>query len=150
MAFSLGGSNGLGSGRRRLGAGNGAIAEMNVVPLVDVVLVLLIIFMLTAHVMDFGLEINVPKTKEVRDTKEDLPVVLITRDAKISLNEKGININQIPSEVARRFPGTKKVYVKADAQARVDSLVQVISVLGKASLTPLIVTQPEESSGKRR
>jgi biopolymer transport protein ExbD len=107
MAFSVGGSNGIGRGRRRLGAGSGALAEINIVPLVDVVLVLLIIFMLTAHVMEFGLEINVPATREVRDTAEDLPVVSITRDAKIYLNESPVNINRIGAEVARRFPGAK-------------------------------------------
>ncbi|MCZ2155040.1 MAG: biopolymer transporter ExbD, partial [Bryobacterales bacterium] len=66
-----GGSNGGGFAaspfgrRRRL---NGSISEMNVVPLVDVVLVLLIIFMLTAHVMEFGLEVEVPRVRTVRNT----------------------------------------------------------------------------------
>jgi biopolymer transport protein ExbD len=150
MAFSLGGSSGLGDGRRRFGAGNGTISEMNVVPLVDVVLVLLIIFMLTAHVMDFGLEISVPKTKDVRDTAEELPVVSISRSANIFLNERKININQIPAEVERRFPGSKKVYVKADAAVVFDPVVQVISILGKNGLQPLIVTQPDESSGRSK
>ncbi len=104
MAFSFGASNGLSGGRRRFGAGNAALSEMNVVPLVDVVLVLLIIFMLTAHVMEYGLEINVPVTKDVKDSSEDLPVISIRPDAKIFLNERGINLNQIGSEVSRRFP----------------------------------------------
>ncbi len=149
MAFSVNGSNGMRSGRRRVGASNGTLSEMNVVPLVDVVLVLLIIFMLTAHVMEFGLEISVPKTTEVRDTAEILPVVSITRDGKLFLNEKKVNFNQIPAEVARRFPGSKKVYVKADAAVVFDPVVQVIGILGRAGLTPLIVTQPDESSGKK-
>ena len=49
-------------------------------PLVDVVLVLLIIFMLTAHVMEFGLEVEVPKVKPVKENVQDLPVVSISRD----------------------------------------------------------------------
>jgi biopolymer transport protein ExbD len=150
MAFSLGGSNGIGGGRRRFGAGNGALAEMNVVPLVDVVLVLLIIFMLTAHVMDFGLEINVPKTREVKEATDDLPIVLITKDAKISLNERKISLDQIPGEMAKRFPGAKKVYVRADAQVVFDTVAQVLSVLGRAGLQPLVVTQPFQSPGSRR
>lgn len=148
MGFSLGGSNGV-RGGRRFGTGNGTLSEINVVPLVDVVLVLLIIFMLTAHVMEFGLEITVPKTKEVRDTAEDLPVVNITRDARLFLNEQKININQIPAEIARRFPGAKKVYLRADRAVTVDIFVQVISVLGKAGLQPQVVTQPDESAGKQ-
>jgi biopolymer transport protein ExbD len=68
MAFSIG-QNGYG-GRSRFRGSTGALSEINVVPLVDVVLVLLIIFMLTAHVMEFGLEVEVPQVKEVRDTAE--------------------------------------------------------------------------------
>ena len=145
MAFSIGGSGGLGGGRRRFGAGNPTISEMNVVPLVDVVLVLLIIFMLTAHVMDYGLEINVPKTKDAKETAQDLPVIQITRSGNIFLNERKININQIPGEVAKRFPGSKKALLRADGAANWDSGVQVISILSKNGITTAIVTQPDES-----
>jgi biopolymer transport protein ExbD len=126
------------------------LSEINVVPLVDVVLVLLIIFMLTAHVMEFGLEINVPKTREVRDTAEELPVLSISRSGNLFLNERKININQIAEEVSRRFPGAKAVYVRADAAAVWDPIVQVISVLGKAGLQPRVVTKPDESTGKEK
>ncbi|MGA2144452.1 MAG: biopolymer transporter ExbD, partial [Bryobacteraceae bacterium] len=74
MAFS-GNGGGLGW-RKRYG---GSLAEINVTPFVDVVLVLLIIFMLTAHVMEFGIEVDVPKTKYVKDTAQEMPVVTITR-----------------------------------------------------------------------
>jgi len=122
---------------------------MNVVPLVDVVLVLLIIFMLTAHVMEYGLEINVPVTKDVKDSSEDLPVISIRPDAKIFLNERGINLNQIGSEVSRRFPRAKAIYIRADAAVTWDPVAQVISAVGKAGLVPRVVTKPDESSGKR-
>ena len=147
MAFSMGGSsNGLGGGRRRFGGGIGTLAEINIVPLVDVVLVLLIIFMLTAHVMEFGMEINVPKTVDVRDTAEDLPVISISRSAKIFLNESPVNINNIPAAVEKRFPGSKKVYVRADAAVTFDPVAQVIGVLGRNGLTTLVVTKPLEST----
>jgi len=145
MAFSMGGSGGIGRGRRRFGAGGGSLAEINIVPLVDVVLVLLIIFMLTAHVMEFGLEINVPVTRDVRDTAEDLPVVSITRDSKIFLNENPVNINRIAAEVTRKFPSAKAVYIRADAASTWDPIVQVISIVGKAGLQPRVVTKPDES-----
>ena len=76
MAFST--QNGMSSPRGRRG-GMRSMAEINIVPLVDVVLVLLVIFMLTAHVMEFGLEIEVPKVKQVRDSAQELPVISITR-----------------------------------------------------------------------
>jgi biopolymer transport protein ExbD len=140
MAFTLGASNG--NGRRRFGASLGTLSEINVVPLVDVVLVLLIIFMLTAHVMEFGLEIEVPKTTETRDATEDLPIIAINKTGSIMLNDRKININEIPTALKRDFKNAKKVYVRADRAGTVDTLVQVISVLGKAQVMPQIVTQP--------
>src|SRR6266852_924706 len=104
MAFSAnggGGSSGIGRGRFR--GSTRTLSEINIVPLVDVVLVLLIIFMLTAHVMEFGLEVNVPQVKQVRDTAEELPVVSVSRDGKLFLNERIVNINEIASQVAQRF-----------------------------------------------
>jgi biopolymer transport protein ExbD len=150
MAFSFGGSNG-GSGRfgRRF-RGTGTLSEINIVPLVDVVLVLLIIFMLTAHVMEFGLEIDVPQVKRVKDTAEDLPVVSITKDAKISLNGTAMNINEIAPTLAKKFKNSKKVYVQADKDAIFDTVAQVISVLGDSKLAVQIVTKPMESGGRRR
>jgi biopolymer transport protein ExbD len=140
MAFSLGGaSNG---GRRRFGGSIGTLSEINIVPLVDVVLVLLIIFMLTAHVMEFGMEIEVPKTTETRETAEDLPIINISKTGLIQLNERKININDISSALKRDFKNSKKVYVRADRAGTVDVFVQVIAALGKAGVTPQIVTQP--------
>src|SRR6266446_3549197 len=107
MAFSSNGSSGgFGRGRFR---GTGTLSEINVVPLVDVVLVLLIIFMLTAHVMEFGLEIQVPEVKQSRDSAEDLPVINITRDGKLYLGDKLVNINRIPEEVAAKYKNAKSV-----------------------------------------
>ena len=152
MAFSLGNSNGgrRGLGRRRFGAGNGTLSEINIVPLVDVVLVLLIIFMLTAHVMEFGLEIKVPEVKQSRDSTEELPVVSVTRSGNLYLNEKPVNINQIAAEVARRFKGAKSVYVMADKATIYDPIAQVISTLDEAKFSVKLVTKPQETSGNRR
>jgi len=146
VAFSVGDSNG-GRGRRRFG-GTGSLAEINIVPLVDVVLVLLIIFMLTAHVMEFGLEINVPEVKQVKDTAEELPVISVTRDGRLFLNEKPVNINQIPEEVNKRFKGAKGVYVMADRATVWDPIAQVISTLNEAKLPIKVVTKPQEFNPK--
>ena len=151
MGLASNGSNGARSGvfgRRRFGY-HASLAEMNVVPLVDVVLVLLIIFMLTAHVMDFGLEINVPEVKQVKDTNEDLPVVSIKSNGQLYLNETLTNINQIPAEVARRFNGAKQVFVSADKAAIWDNVAQVYSALDEAKLGIKAVLKPEESNAPR-
>jgi biopolymer transport protein ExbD len=150
MAFSsLNGSSSSGFGRSRF-RGTGTLSEINVVPLVDVVLVLLIIFMLTAHVMEFGLEVDVPKVKTTRDTTQELPVVSITKDGDSYLNDKPVNINLLGAEIQRRFGKSKAVYLRADKGTTWDPIAQVVAVLGDAKLSVNIVTQPEDEAGKRR
>src|SRR5271166_2910370 len=117
MAFSLGGNSNGGRSRFR---GTSTLSEINIVPLVDVVLVLLIIFMLTAHVMEFGLEIDVPKVKPVKENVQDLPVVSIGRDGASYLNDKPVNINLLAEEIRKRFRNPTAVYVRADRRATWD------------------------------
>jgi biopolymer transport protein ExbD len=144
MAFSLSGSNG-GMRGRRFGGSASTLSEINVVPLVDVVLVLLIIFMLTAQAMDFGLEIKVPEVIQVKETAENLPVINITRDAKIFLGDKPVGIHAIADEIARRYKGAKAVYVRADSQTVWDPIAQVVSTLDVAKYDVKLVTKPLES-----
>src|SRR5438270_10549166 len=110
MAMSL---NGGGYGSRRR-SGPSSMAEINVTPFVDVVLVMLIIFMLTAHVMEFGIQVDVPKVNTYKDTAEELPVVTITKTGETTLNGKPINIGELSAVVHERFPKAKGVYVRAD------------------------------------
>ncbi|MBI1898360.1 MAG: biopolymer transporter ExbD [Acidobacteria bacterium] len=145
MAFSF--ANG-GNGRGRFRGGY-ALSEMNVIPLVDVVLVLLIIFMLTAHVMEFGLEVEVPKVRQVRDTAQELPVVTLTRTGEIYLNDKPANINLLGQLIHERFPTMKAVYLRADKGTVWDGMAQVISRLGEANYQVMVVTQPEEETARR-
>jgi len=150
MAFLSGPSNGgSGWGRRRSRASGGVLAEINIIPLVDVVLVLLIIFMLTAHVMEFGMEVNVPEVKQVRETAEDLPVVSITRNGDLFLNENKVNINALPDEIAKRFKNAKFVYVRADKATIFDPIAQVISELNEAKLGIRLVAKPEDTSARK-
>ena len=130
MAFSTGNSNGYGGRFRRSRVSVGALSEMNVVPLVDVVLVLLIIFMLTAHVMEFGLDVQAPAVKNATETAEDLPVVTITRDAKLYLNDTPVkNINLLASDIRSRFK-TNSVFVLADKSVQYGEVANVVSALG--------------------
>jgi biopolymer transport protein ExbD len=135
-------------GRRRFGASYGSLSEINVVPLVDVVLVLLIIFMLTAHVMDYGLEVDVPKTKITKENNEVLPVVSIRRGQTLELNGKAVNIHDLAAQLALRFKDQKTVYVAADGSTRWDLLAQVLVELNLAKVTPKMVTKPIESRGQ--
>jgi biopolymer transport protein ExbD len=148
MAFSTGGSGGGLRGRRRFGASYGALSEINVVPLVDVVLVLLIIFMLTAHVMDYGQEVEVPKTRLTKENNDVLPVVTIKRGQTLFLNDKPVNINNLAAQLALRFKDQKSVYVAADSSTRWDMLAQVVAELGAAHITARMVTKPIDSRGR--
>ncbi len=74
-----------------------ALADINVTPLVDVVLVLLIIFMVTAPVLQSGIEVNVPHTRTVKEITEERLVISIDKSQKVYLGNDPININQIAS-----------------------------------------------------
>ena len=146
MAISAPSSGGRGGFGRRRFNGPAAMSEMNVVPLVDVVLVLLIIFMLTAHVMEFGLEINVPTVKRTSDTTEDFPVVSVKRTGQLYLNESQVKLAELGTAIARKFPGAKQVFVSGDEAARYGAMAQVISALDDAKLGVKLVVKPEEGA----
>lgn len=139
--------NNGGSRSRRGGA---PLSEINVTPFVDVMLVLLIIFMLTAHVMDFGIEVDVPKVKPVKETAQELPVVQITKDGVTYLNDKMTNMNDLKSAITQRFGKPKAVYLRADKDTIFDPIAQVMATLGQAGFAVNVVTQPEDSAAKRR
>jgi biopolymer transport protein ExbD len=145
MAISTGGFN-----SRRRGRDIGALSEINVTPFVDVVLVLLIIFMITAHVMEYGIEIDVPKTKTVASSAKDLPVVSLSKSGELLLGSDIVNINALVDEIHRKYPGQQAVYVRADSQTVWDPLAQVLAALGDARLGVNIVTQPQDNASKKR
>lgn len=149
MAFSYSNGNGFSRRGRRFGAPS-AVSEMNVVPLVDVVLVLLIIFMITANVMEFGLDIQVPKVKRVQNTAQDLPVVSITKNGESYLNDKPININLLAQGIHERFRGATAVYVRADKETPWDPIASIVAELGDAKFEVKMVTAPIDSSTRQR
>jgi biopolymer transport protein ExbD/biopolymer transport protein TolR len=139
MAFQMNGSSG---GRRSRGLP--AMAEINVTPFVDVALVLLIIFMITAHVMESGIEIDVPKTRTVQSSTKELPVIQMTKDANVYLGNKPINVNQLVDEIHKQYPGQQAVYLRADKETPWAPIAYVLGELGNAKLAPSIVTQPDD------
>jgi biopolymer transport protein ExbD len=146
MGFALGNGGGFGSRRR----GGSTLSEINVTPFVDVVLVLLIIFMLTAHVMEFGIEVNVPKVRAVKDSAQEMPVVTITRDGTTLLNTDPVNINDLETTIHSKFPNAQGVYVRADREVIWDVVAQVTAALGEAKFQVNMVTQPEDTAAKGR
>ena len=126
------------------------MAEINIVPLVDVVLVLLIIFMITAHVMEFGLQVEVPKVKPAKENVQDLPVIEITKEGTSYVNGKAVNINLLAQEIHKRFHNASSVYLRIDRRTQFDPIAQVIATLGDAKLAVNVVTEPLDQADKRR
>src|SRR5437588_12938177 len=75
------------------------LAEINITPLVDVVLVLLLIFMLTAPVLQSGIDVAIPKTRTVNQVTDERMVVTIDREQNVFLQDKPVNVNELPARL---------------------------------------------------
>ena len=126
-----------------------ALAEINITPLVDVVLVLLVIFMLTAPVLQSGIEVAVPKTKTVKQITEQRLVVTINKDSEVFLQDKPINLNDLTSQLASsgKDPAHQTIYVEADEKVPFGAFASVMDAVKQAGITNIsIVTQPIQKS----
>jgi biopolymer transport protein ExbD len=126
-----------------------SIAEINVTPFVDVVLVLLIIFMITAGVVEFGLEIDVPKTREVAATTKDLDFVNITSDGTIWLNDEPVSLYDIVPRIKQKRGDDAGVYIRADARVPWEVLAQVLAECGTGKVQANMITKPLERNPRR-
>jgi biopolymer transport protein TolR len=129
------------------------LSEINMVPFVDVVLVLLIIFMITAPILQSGIDVDVPKTKTVKELNEVRLVITIDRSQRVYLNDQPVNIHDIGQKVVAqsRDPKHQAVYVRCDAAVPFGSWATVVDTLRQAGVQNVsVVTQPlSESSGAR-
>jgi biopolymer transport protein TolR len=130
-----------------------SLADINVTPLVDVVLVLLIIFMVTAPVLQSGIEVEVPRTKTVKEITEERLVITIDRQQRVFLNNQPINIHQIGARLHEKIrdPEGQSVFVRADENVPFGAFATVMDSVKQAGITNVsIVTQPLETHGSRR
>ena len=128
-----------------------SLAEINIVPLVDVVLVLLLIFMLTAPVLQSGIDVAVPKTKSVKEATELRTIVTIAKDQTVYLGDKPVNLQELPALLrARGGPDAKKViYLRADVKVPFGAFASVMDAVKQAGITNIsIVTQPLDKASR--
>ena len=130
-----------------------SLADINITPLVDVVLVLLVIFMITAPVLQSGIEVNVPKTRTVREITEQRTVVTIDHDQKIFLGDQPVNIHELPAKLLQGSvnPAQKVIYLRADQTVPFGAFASVMDAVKQAGITNVsIVTRAldTKSGGK--
>jgi biopolymer transport protein TolR len=121
-----------------------AMVDINVTPLVDVVLVLLLIFMLTAPVLQSGVEVAVPQTRSVAQLTDVHEVITIDKDQNIFLQDKPVNIHAIAAALGPTPKNAKRVvYVRADKNVPFGAFASVMDEVKLAGITNIsIVTQP--------
>jgi biopolymer transport protein ExbD/biopolymer transport protein TolR len=130
-----------------------SLSDINVTPLVDVVLVLLIIFMVTAPILQSGIEVAIPHTKTVQEITEERLVITIDREQRVFLNNEPININQIGPQLHQRIrdPEGQSIFVRADENVPFGAFASVMDAVKQSGITNVsIVTKPLEKNGSRR
>jgi biopolymer transport protein TolR len=132
----------LSGSEQRLG---GALSEINVTPFVDVVLVLLIIFMITAPMMIRGIDVQVPRTETRNVQPEERLILTVTKDKMIYLDDQQITLGRLQKVLTglqKRNPKAA-VFLRADEKVPYGIVVQVMDVVKQAGIDRLgMVTEP--------
>ena len=122
-----------------------SLSEINIVPFVDVMLVLLIIFMITAPILQSGIEVNLPKTQTVKEISDERVVVTIDRAQLIYLGNDAVNIHDLGTKVRAqmRNPQTDAVFLRCDETVPFGTFATVIDTLRTAGIDNVsVVTEP--------
>jgi len=130
-----------------------SLSDINITPLVDVVLVLLIIFMVTAPVLQSGIEVNVPKTRTVKEITEERLVISIDKQQRVFLGNQPININEIAATLQQRIkdPSRQFIFLRADEDVPFGAFATVMDAVKQSGIANVsIVTQPIQNNGSQR
>jgi len=130
-----------------------ALSEINVTPLVDVILVLLIIFMVTAPMLQRGVDVRLPRVESAADAQEERLVVTVARDQRVYLNDQVVNLNLVGERLAQvsRATGVDFVFLRADREVPYGRVMMVMDAIKKAGIEKVgMVTEPGPSNRSKR
>ena len=130
-----------------------SLSEINVTPFVDVVLVLLIIFMVTAPILQSGIEVAVPKTRTVKEITEERLVITIDKQQRVYLGNDPVNINEVGAKIRQKIrdPQGQSIFIRSDENVPFGAFATVMDAVKSAGISNVsIVTQPlNQNAGKR-
>ncbi len=122
-----------------------SLSDINIVPFVDVVLVLLVIFMITAPILQSGIEVELPKTRTVKEITDERLVVTIDRAQRVYLGNEPVNIHKLGEMIGAHSLGTKNpaVFVRCDETVPFGSFATVVDELRQSGIENIsVVTEP--------
>ena len=121
-----------------------SLSEINMVPFIDIVLVLLIIFMITAPILQSGIELDVPKTHSVKEITEQRLVVSIDKAQKVYIGNDPVNIHQLGAKVKSQMKKqTDAVFLRCDEKVPFGIFASVVDTLRQSGIANIsIVTEP--------
>jgi biopolymer transport protein TolR len=123
-----------------------ALSEINVTPLVDVMLVLLIIFMVTAPLMQQGIDVNLPKAKGKDLPPDERISIVVKRGGTLFLNEQPITKSEMISRLTAISKRNPNVFLKADRDVAYGTVIEIMGDIKEAGIEKLgIVTEPKIS-----
>ena len=144
MSMSGGSSSSSSQYNRR--SSHSALSEINVTPMVDVMLVLLIIFMVSAPLMQQGVQVDLPKASGQSLDEQKEPVVLIVnKDKKIMINKNEIHLKNLKTKLAAIYEtkSAKEIYIQADQSVNYGFVAQVMAEVKRSGITKVgLVTDP--------
>lgn len=119
------------------------MSEINVTPLVDVMLVLLIIFMVTAPMLKMGIDVDLPKTKAKQLVEEERFTVVINRKGQIYLNDRRVSLKELHRKLSAISKRNPELYIKADRRVPYGLVVKVMAEVKDAGIEKVgLVTEP--------
>jgi len=135
---------------RKRSHANKPMAEINVTPLVDVMLVLLIIFMVTAPMLSMGIDVNLPKVKSKSvDVAEEKLVLTINESKEIFLNKTKMPLGELNAKLEAIFSNRvdREIFLRADKNVPYGFVVEVMAEVRKAGVDKLgMITEPPEET----